>query len=204
MTLCEAKTKKGTPCQRGAGYGTKHLGQGRCKFHGGATPNAEVAGQVFLARREAMVMGVPLDIDPLNAILECIRIAAGEVQYASDRIAELDEDEAVGPVTVTTTRPLKEEKGAESESTTVQEVRLEAPQLHVWILARRQAMDRLAQYSLAALKAGIEERRVRLAEDQGRQIVEVLKGVLAELGVADRPEVPAVVRRHLTLIAGAA
>lgn len=35
---CGARTRAGTPCKRPAGAGTDHLGQGRCKHHGGKTP----------------------------------------------------------------------------------------------------------------------------------------------------------------------
>jgi hypothetical protein len=202
--LCGAKTRKGTPCQKGAGWGTKHSGTGRCKLHGGSSPQAELSGQVFLARREAVVMGVPLDIEPHNAILECIRIAAGEVQYASDRIAELEPEQAVGRMTSTHTRPLDLGKEGEDPSHIVEEVKIEQPALHIWIVARRQAMDRLVQYSAVAIKAGIEERRVKLAESQGQLLVQVIRGVLQELGVLNRPEVPAIVRRQLTLVAGQA
>jgi hypothetical protein len=76
------------------------------------------------------------------------------------------------------------------------------PALHIWIAARHQAMDRLVDYSKIAIAAGIEERRVKLAEQQGALLAQAIRGILAELGVGDRPEVPAVVRRHLTLIAG--
>ena len=34
---CGAKTRKGTPCRLRAGYKTSHPGEGRCKFHGGAS-----------------------------------------------------------------------------------------------------------------------------------------------------------------------
>lgn len=34
---CGAKTRKGTPCRRPAGWGTSHPGTGRCKLHGGAS-----------------------------------------------------------------------------------------------------------------------------------------------------------------------
>lgn len=37
MNICGAKTRSGTPCKLMAGHGTNHLGQGRCKFHGGAS-----------------------------------------------------------------------------------------------------------------------------------------------------------------------
>ena len=35
---CGAKTRAGTPCAQPAGWGTDHVGWGRCKLHGGATP----------------------------------------------------------------------------------------------------------------------------------------------------------------------
>lgn len=38
MKPCSAKTRKGTPCQKQAGWGTTHVGVGRCRLHGGATP----------------------------------------------------------------------------------------------------------------------------------------------------------------------
>lgn len=37
--ICGAKAKStGQPCQKPAGWGTSHKGEGRCRIHGGATP----------------------------------------------------------------------------------------------------------------------------------------------------------------------
>lgn len=199
--LCGAKNRQGQPCRRSAGWGTGHLGVGRCKAHGGATPNHELAGAVQLARREAAVMGRPLSISPSDAILECIQIAAGEVSYASERIAELEQHEAVGAVVTTKRRPLKQEGGAESSSDEVEEVSHEAPAPHVWITVRREAMDRLVHYSKVAITCNIAERQVKLAEDQGQLFADVIRGILSDLGLSNHPEAPAVVRRHLTLAA---
>lgn len=197
---CGADKRGGGTCDQPAGWGTGHLGVGSCKLHGGCTPNHELAGRVTLARREMAVMGRPLDIDPIEAILECIRITAGEVQYASDRVAELTPDQAVGPVI--TTRPLKEEKGAESLTYRVEEHG--PPALNIWIEVRRRAMRDLVEYSRVAIAAGIAERQVKIAEQQGQLLAQVIRGILTELGVLDRPETPGIVRRHLTLIAGQA
>lgn len=198
-THCGAETRAGTGCRRPKGWGTNHAGVGRCKLHGGASPQAEVSGVVHLAKREAGVMGVPIDnLRPEEALLECIRITGGEVQYASERIAELAPDEAVGPVV--STRPLKEEKGAENPDLRVYEEG--PPALHIWIAVRHQAMDRLVNYTKVAIAAGLEERRVKLAEAQGQLIAAAVQGILKDLGVADNPETPGVVRRHLTLMAG--
>lgn len=190
---CGAKKKRGGWCTNVAGKGTGHVGQGRCFLHGGASPQAEVAGQVILARREMAVMGRPLNVTPHEAILECIRIAAGEVQYASERIAELDLEQAVGPVVTTKTVEFGEGSSHETAEG--------APALNIWIVVRHAAMDRLVKFSKTAIDAGVAERQVELAERQGQMLVMVIRGILGDLGVADRPEAPAIVRRHLSLVA---
>lgn len=197
---CGAKTRAGGKCTRPPGWGTGHPGIGSCKFHGGSTRNHEVAAAVTLARRELAVMGRPLDIEPHEALLECVRITAGEVQYASDRIAELDIADAVGPVV--TERPRKGEYGMEEHGDNVRE--LGPPALHIWIVVRQHAMDRLVNYAKIALVAGIAERQVKIAEQQGQLLAEVIRGILRDLGVDDRPEAPAIVRKHLSLVAGRA
>lgn len=201
--FCGSNKKRGGHCERPAGWGTKHLGVGRCKLHGGASPNAEVAGQVQLARREAVVMGAPLDIPPHEAILECIRIAAGEVRYASDRIAELEPHQAAGPVVATHERPMKLEKGGEEPGTTIEEIRREAPALHIWIVARREAMDRLVNYSAAALKAGIQQRLVEIAEGQAQALAEAYREFARRLGHdPSEPKVREAMGESLRLLQG--
>ncbi len=126
-------------------------------------------------------MGVPLDINPHDAILECIRITAGEVAYASERIAELKQSEAVLSVTSTHERPVREFGGAEDANNPVVEVKTDSPQLNVWIVVRQKAMDRLVAYSAAAIKAGIEERQIRLVERIGEQLSSVFERVIAAI-----------------------
>lgn len=38
---CGAKTRAGTPCKQKAGWGTDHVGTGRCKLHGGKSTGAK-------------------------------------------------------------------------------------------------------------------------------------------------------------------
>jgi hypothetical protein len=204
---CGARTRKGTQCTRQPGWGTQHLGVGRCRYHGGSEPHAQVNGMVELARREQQVMGRPLSIEPQEAILECIRIAAGEVAYASERISELEAAEAVGPVITHSLRRAgagdeESDKNTSPAEQLTADTRSGPPALHVWIIVRQQAMDRLVGYSFAALKAGIEERRVRVAEQQGMLLAQAIQGILRELHVDQKPEVAGIVRRHLALVAG--
>ncbi len=72
---------------------------------------------------------------------------------------------------------------------------------HIWIRLYQEERRHLAHVAKTCVVVGIEERRVHLAEAQGGLIAEVLRGVLADLGVGDDPAVPAVVRRHLMLVA---
>lgn len=51
---CGAKTRAGTPCQQRAGWGTDHVGQGRCKLHGGNAGRPIVHGRYSLKHRKAL------------------------------------------------------------------------------------------------------------------------------------------------------
>jgi hypothetical protein len=67
-----------------------------------------------------------------------------------------------------------------------------------------QAQDKLADYATAALKAGVEERRVRLAENQGALVAQAIRQVLDQLNLTPTQQelVPTVVPAALRLIAG--
>ena len=148
-------------------------------------------------------MGVPLPIEPGEAILQCIAIAAGEVRYAAEQVDKLTLDDAVGSRGQddrATAEPRQGRRGPGAHGD--RDTPRGAGSAHL-IVTKHAAMDRLVQYSVAALKAGVEERRVRVAENIGQALADAIKGVLADLGVGDDPRAPAVVRKHLTLMAGA-
>lgn len=199
---CGARTrgKGGGTCERVAGWGTSHRGVGRCRQHGGASPNAMLAGGAELARREALLMGHPVPVDPTEAILGCLRIAWGEVHYYSLRIDELRPDELMGPVVSLHRRPRKQEKGAEDPSFEVVETTEDAPQLNAWNRARDQAMDRVVKYSEVAVRCKIGERQIELAERLAGQLAPVVNGMLTELGVRDHPDAPQIVAKYLRML----
>ena len=202
--LCGAKTRTGGTCKRVAGFGTSHVGAGRCKSHGGATRNGELSGNLELAKRDLVVMGREIPIEPADAILLAIRITAGEVAYCCERIAELEE--AFTTVEVVKTRPLSLGAEGESASVTVEEVtRTTDAKLDGWINARRDAMNRLVAYSAAALKANIEERQVRVAERFGDEIAERMRAFAVAMGHDPADErVRVALRSSLKLIEGGA
>lgn len=203
---CTAKSKQtGKRCGQWPVPGAKV-----CRFHGGYAKQVKAAATERVEKQQAeqearrMVDLAGFDMSPEDGIVRCIRIAAAEVEYATARISELGPEEIVVAEMTKTNRPLKEMGGAESPSARVTEATVAPPSLNIWLRFRREATDRLVQYSAVALKVGIEQRRVKLAEDQGAMMAKAISGILDELGVAGRPEVPKVVRRHLSLIAGAA
>lgn len=83
---CGAKTRSGGTCQKQKGWGTDHLGTGRCKLHNGST----ASGKKAAAEEAARIMGVEMDIEPHEALLSCVRITAGEIAYCSTLIGELE------------------------------------------------------------------------------------------------------------------
>jgi hypothetical protein len=179
LPLCGSRRLKvGELCTLPAGWGTDHVGSGRCRLHGGATRNGRVAAAKEEAQREAVqVMGAPIDVDPLEALLVCVRVAAGEAEYASAQVAELE-------------RAMQEGKKSTS--------------LHPWIRVRQDALERLARFSKMAVDAGVAERLVQVEERHARVLFRVMSGVVADLDIpaAQRELVPQLVRRHLELISG--
>src|SRR5439155_22600368 len=96
---CEARTRSGMPCQRPAGWGTRHAGRGRCSYHAGKTPPHErrcAREQAIEAARELLVGEV--SGDPIEAMLEGVSVASAIVAYHRqkltmlDQIARLDEE----------------------------------------------------------------------------------------------------------------
>jgi len=171
---CGAKKRSGGTCAMVAGFGTTHLGLGKCKYHGGNTPN-HIASN---ARTEAVLLGAPKEINPLDAIIWCIKMTAGEIDFYTEQMAQLDklhwlEDTIMGK------------------------------QMHVFARERAMCQERLVKFSKDAISLGLTERAVRLAEQYGNTIARLLAGLLEDLRPFLSKEgldmIPALIRKHLLL-----
>lgn len=180
-------------CTRPAGWGTDHPGAGRCKLHGGSTPNGRAYAQKQIAAAAVVTFGLPREIDPHAALLEEVHRTAGHVAWLQSKVAEFDEDELVWGKTIE-----HERNSGEFPGTDV--TRQARP--NIWLALYQAERAHLTKVAAAAIAAGVAERQVRIAEQQGQLIAQVLRGVLADLGVADHPEAAQVVRKHLALVAG--
>jgi hypothetical protein len=180
-------------CTQAAGWGTTHPGIGACKLHGGATESHTVAAAVTQAKRDVVLFGARRDVHPAEALLELVQWTAGEVDYWRSRVRVLDEEALTWGVT-----KVKEEghdKGTTYEA---------KPNIAYSMLV--DASNRLERYAASALKAGVDERRVRVAESQGTQLLGVLISCLTELGhdVSPGSEAAQIVLRHVAPLQAAA
>ncbi len=182
LPRCGGTNRAGEPCRQAAGWGTDHVGSGNCKNHGGSSPNGKKAAERQRAIQAVATYGLPREIDPHSALLEELHRTAGHVAWLGQLIGDLEQAK------------LKQYQRTEAGGT------VERPAIWVQLYAEERA--HFTRVAKTCVDVGIEERRVTLAEQQGALIASVLRGVLTELGVHDRPEVPAVVRRHLTAVAG--
>jgi len=182
-----------------------------CVAHGGRAPQVKAAAarrqEEESARRQAARLGLSREVAPGEALLEEVRRCAGLVDFFEQRVVELhDKDEQLeGPKSALVWGVTEETEitgGPMHGSTSKSEA---APS--VWYVLWTQERDRLVKASTAALKAGVEERRVRLAEQQGALVAAVIRRVLERLGltVEQQALVGTVVPEELrALAAGAA
>jgi hypothetical protein len=181
------------PCTQAAGWGTPHPGTGRCKLHGGSTRSHVAAGVQELARRAMETYGQRVDTNPVDALLDEVRWTAGHVAWLRERVREIEEAELVWGKTEAVDKQAGEFPGTDTT---------EAARPNVWLTLYQAERKHLVDVCKAAISAGIEERRVRLAEQQGEVIVGVIQGILADLNLSPEQQalVPEVVPRHLRAV----
>lgn len=146
-------------------------------------------------------MGVALDVEPHEALLQCVRLTAGEVVYCNQMIAELAPDEAVGhPLEIVNREGYTSEEGQVS----YEERREKVPMMNIWIRTRAAALERLAKFAKMALDAGVDERRVRLAEGFTGVLAPVLREFMEQLELTpeQQKKAPALLKVALEKIEG--
>ena len=92
---CGAKTRAGTKCKFVRGYKTNHPGRGRCKLHGGNTPNGRKYAQVEAARTILADLAVPVAGNPLQVLQAVLDSAHGVMDAARRMLAELPREKDV-------------------------------------------------------------------------------------------------------------
>lgn len=195
--ICGAKNKKAEPCGLGPVPGAS-----RCGRHGGKAPQVQKKAQERLAEQEAQrimtnavrTLGLPIDIDPGKALLDEIHWTAGHVEWLRGKVQELQSEDLVWGKE-------KHEDGVGPQG--IVDVTTEKAGPSVWYELYLKEREHLAKVCALALRAGIEERRVKLAENQGALVADVIKRILDALGLtpAQQALVPQIVPQQLRLLA---
>ncbi|MEJ7749963.1 MAG: hypothetical protein WKF32_00755 [Thermoleophilaceae bacterium] len=176
---CGAARHDGKSCVHQAGWGTEHVGWGRCRHHGGQLRS----GLMAAAKEEMRNMATPTDVTPGRALGGVLRLAAGQLVYASAQVAKLQDDD------------LFERAYSPAEG-----VFKLCP--HHWLKLQRDVMGDVARYAKLAADAGVAEREVELAETQTEIVAELLERVVSSLDLTSeqRSALGPSIRRHLSLV----
>ncbi|MEV7962398.1 hypothetical protein [Oerskovia paurometabola] len=175
---CTGHTKNGPraglPCARPC------LPRETCNSHGGAAPQVRAArlrrAQEAEAARQVATLGLAVDITPTDALLQEVQWTAGHVQWLRTKVQELDEQALVWGTTAESEK--ESDKNGRETSFTV------SAKPSVWYSLYQAERAHLVAVCTAALKAGVEERKVRLAEQQGDLVVAVIRRILDGLYAA--------------------
>lgn len=170
---CGAKKRQGEgSCTRPAGWGTDHAGEGSCKLHGGSTPTVSKGALDRLHERQVREMadtyGLPVDTTPEQAILDEVRRTAGHVRWLEEQVHALTRGELTWGIT-------KVKEGGDDAGVTEEAVP------HALLRLYQAERAHLVKVCAEAIRCGIEERRVRLAESQGNLVAEALRRILEDL-----------------------
>ncbi len=198
LKLCGANIKRrGKTCGHVAGYGTKHLGFGRCKWHGGSTANHQKAVQKEMAAEAVVTLGLPVKVSPEAALLGRLWALEGHVRYCEMVIRAMDPDEVIWAVTEHT------QGGAASMPNGHFTVYSAAP--NVWIDMYNNFTAQLINVSKVIIQCGLQARQVEIAEQHKALLLLVIEGTLSALGLKhDSPKVRAILGEQLRLASGAA
>lgn len=167
---CKARSSRtGKQCKRWAAHGAEV-----CPSHGARAP--QVRNRIARVREEAEaaraveLWGGRSDIHPAEALLELTQRKALEVEFWRTRVHEIQQDDEPSLTFGTT----KIKVGGEDRGTTSE------AKAHVALQLLHKAEEQLAAFSAAALKAGVDERLVRIAENVAGQFRRVIDLVLAD------------------------
>lgn len=174
-----------------AGHGTEHPGIGRCKRHGGSTPNHVASARKEIAKRHVATYGLPTEIDPHAALLEELHRTAGHVAW-------------LGLVIAAGELPAEESPTGRARTIKLDQDTIQGQTPSVWLQLYHQERQHYLSVAKACIAAGIEERRVKLAEDQGQLVAELFRRVIEDpelaLPAPQRALARTVVARHLRLL----
>lgn len=174
-----------------------------CTSHGGGAGQVRAAAARRVAEAEAAAeLGKAMatlgdrvgDVDPAKALLDEIAWTHAHVQWLRSKVQELSSDDLVWGRTQT-------DQGIGPQGPVDTTTEKSGP--NVWYSMYLTEREHLVKVTSAALRAGIEERRVKLAEQQGDLVAAVVNRILAALNLTPEQaaQVPIIVPREFRALA---
>lgn len=202
LRRCWSRTKKSGGTAQCPNRAMK--GQNICRVHGGSAPQSIKAAERRITEEKAAALvatyGLKIETTATEALLDEVQWTAGHVAWLRERVQEIEGAAAV--VGTDGEHPLvwgvtKEKTGGEDRGITEEA----AP--NIWLKLYQQERAHLVKVCSEAIRAGIEERRIRLAEQQGALVAQAIRAILADLNLTAEQEakVPEIVPRHLRALA---
>lgn len=182
---CSGRRTNGEECRK-----PPMKGQRVCATHGGSSPQARAAAerrlQAAQAQQAVQTFGLAREVDPRDALLEEVYRTAGAVDWLTTKVRELQSADIVWGKAEESADDIKYKAG-----------------VSVWVQLQQQERAHLVRVCKEAINAGIEERKVRLAEQQGSMLAGVIKAILGDLDLSPEQsaKVATVVPRHLRSVA---
>ena len=167
---CTAKsTRSGNRCKKYAVRGATV-----CGTHGGSAPQVRDAArrrtEDAKAAAAVATYGLPVDVEPHEALLTEVRRTAGHVAWLGQIVEDLEERTLTHGIT----RTVQKADGS-------RDVTAEAA-VNVWVRLYQDERDRLVRVARAAIECGVAERQVRIVEEQATQLARVVSAILSDLG----------------------
>jgi hypothetical protein len=146
-----------------------------CHYHGGASAQVKTAAARKLAEEKAralaQTLGVPIEQDPREGILMALRWSAGHVAWYRAQVQALAPDALIWGQT-----GHRYGEGPEGPI----DVTEESAVAHVWLKLYDLERDRYAKLCVEAVKIGLDERRIRVEEQQAAILAQGLTWMQGE------------------------
>lgn len=203
--LCGADKRQGEgTCTRPAGWGVPGVTAGPCKLHGGATRSHKRRSEQIMAEdalaQAVTTFGLEVECTAEDALLSALARSKGLVLFYQARVRNLPPDQLVyGSERVTRRRRPNLEEGGE----VIEDVTVAKSQVNVWVRLLQEAESHHLKVAAAVAGLGIEERRLRLAEEQGALFFDGMLRVLEAFGISpDDDRIPLVIPAVMGEIVG--